>query len=64
MDQSAAPHTLLKGVVMYQKKWDIEHDGQISQSLSDMQDSNIRLFTESAKHHNQAIEDSKKTAKA
>lgn len=40
---------------MAQNDWAVENDGQISQSLSDMQDSSIRLFSEVASWHNQAI---------
>lgn len=41
------------------RKWNLDDDGMISQSLTDMQDSNIRLFTETAQHHNQVIHDIK-----
>ena len=47
---------------MEQLKWAIEMDGSIAQSLGDIQDSDIRLFTEVARSHNQAIIDSKKKA--
>jgi hypothetical protein len=39
--------------------WAIGDDGMIEQSLSDGQDSSVRLFTETAQHHNQAIQDAK-----
>lgn len=35
--------------------WVFGNDGMVRQSLSDMQDSNFSLFTETAKDHNQTI---------
>ena len=45
---------------MAQNNWAVEYDGQIAQSLSDMQDPDVRLFTEVASWHNQAIIEAKK----
>lgn len=42
---------------MTQNNWGVADDGSITQSLSDMQDSDIRLFSEVASWHNQAIKD-------
>jgi hypothetical protein len=47
-----------------QYDWAIEYEGSIAHSLSDMQDSDVRLFTEVVRWHNQAIQDAKKTEKA
>lgn len=41
------------------KTWELDDEGMFAQSLTDIQDSSIRLFTETARAHNQAIEDGK-----
>jgi hypothetical protein len=48
---------------MEQKNWEIDDKGMIIQTMSDTKDSDIRLFTETAKNHNQAIQDSKEQPK-
>lgn len=39
--------------------WGIHESGMISQSLTDMTDGAVRIFTETAAEHNQAIQDAK-----
>jgi hypothetical protein len=39
--------------------WRITEDGCIGQTLADLQDPSIRLFTQTAALHNQAIRDEK-----
>jgi len=41
--------------------WAIHKSGMISQSLTDMADSSVRIFTEAAMDHNQAIQDAKES---
>jgi hypothetical protein len=36
--------------------WGFQEDGSIGQSLSDMQDDSVRLFTQTAAEHNQLIQ--------
>jgi hypothetical protein len=42
--------------------WGVHESGMISQSISDITDSRVRLFTETAMDHNQAIHDARGTA--
>lgn len=42
--------------------WAIHESGMVGQSLTDMTDSSIILFTETAMVHNQAIQDAKDAA--
>lgn len=49
---------------MMQSDWKVWYDGSIEQSLSDIQNSDVRLFTETVRHHNQAIDDAKEVATA
>ena len=37
--------------------WAVHESGMISQSLTDMNDDSVRLFTETAMDHNQSIYD-------
>ena len=37
--------------------WAVHESGMISQSLTDMTDASVRVFTEAAMEHNQAIHD-------
>jgi hypothetical protein len=39
--------------------WGLSSEGMISQTMGDMVDSDIRLFTETASHHNQTIADAR-----
>jgi hypothetical protein len=48
-----APHV----AQFYSIAWSMDETGMIGQTLEDIQDSSIRLFTESAKSHNQALHD-------
>lgn len=41
------------------RKWRMDDTGWIGQSLTDMQDVNFSIFTETAQAHNQAINDAK-----
>lgn len=41
--------------------WGVHESGMISQSIPDMIDGTIRLFTETAAEHNQAIHDAKES---
>jgi len=47
---------------MKPKEWAVHESGMISQSLTDITDSSVRLFTEAAMDHNQAIQDAKQAA--
>lgn len=47
-----------------QAKWAFNEDGSIGQSMADMQDPDVRLFTETARHHNQVLEGQKKVTSA
>jgi hypothetical protein len=38
-------------------RWNLDDEGMMRQTLEDMQDPNVRLFTETAKAHNQVIAD-------
>uniref|UniRef100_UPI003F4937B5 hypothetical protein n=1 Tax=Arthrobacter silvisoli TaxID=2291022 RepID=UPI003F4937B5 len=40
-------------------EWGIHENGMISQSLADMMDTSVQVFTETARDHNQAIQDAK-----
>lgn len=42
-------------VKYYTIQWFMDDKGMINQTLEDMQDSDIRLFTEAAKQHNQKL---------
>lgn len=37
------------------RPWTMDPEGMVTQTMSDMSDSDIRLFTETAQHHNQAL---------
>ena len=39
--------------------WAIHESGMISQTIPDMMDASVSLFTETAAEHNQAIHDAK-----
>lgn len=43
--------------------WAIHESGMVSQSIADMTDSSIILFTDTAMDHNQAIQDAKEAAR-
>jgi hypothetical protein len=38
-------------------QWNMDDDGKMRQTLEDIQDPNVRLFTETARAHNQALAD-------
>lgn len=39
------------------RSWEFQEDGSIGQSLTDMQDDSVRLFTQTAVEHNQFVTD-------
>lgn len=44
------------------QRWAVHESCMISQSLTDIADHSVQLFTETAMDHNQAIHDSKQAA--
>ena len=43
-------------------EWGVHESGMISQSLTDMMDVSVHAFTETARDHNQAIQDAKEVS--
>lgn len=44
---------------MITRKWRMDDSGWIGQSMTDMQDLNFSVFTETAQNHNQKLNDTK-----
>jgi hypothetical protein len=42
---------------MTSHNWELSDNGMIGQSFGDIQDPNLRIFTETAQQHNQKIHD-------